>query len=317
MNPVLDNSLNTHAPCRILIIDDEPMNIQVLNNALPAHCSTFFATNGEQGLEICRREKPDLVLLDVMMPGMNGYQVCRAIKADVELADIPVIFVSAMNQLEDEIQGLEAGGVDCITKPLNPVVVKMRIKNHLELKHYRDVLRKLAYLDGLTGLANRRFLDETLDKEWRRAVRSGSDLSLVMLDIDFFKPYNDALGHQQGDEAIKTVAEFLRRCMQRAADLVARYGGEEFVCVLPDTPLEQAAQLAEKIRQDIAQLRLPHPASSVGPYLTISAGVAGIMASSTAEIDKADSMEALIHRADQALYEAKQNGRNQVRLSRP
>jgi diguanylate cyclase (GGDEF)-like protein len=265
-----------------------------------------MATNGPQALALCASKQPDLVLLDVVMPGMDGYEVCRQLQADPATRDIPVIFVTAHNDEVAETQGLEVGAVDFISKPINPKIVRARVKTHLTLKAHSDLLRQWVYLDGLTGVRNRRCFDEQLVSEWARAQRNGSALSVVLLDVDFFKRYNDRYGHQAGDDCLRQVAACLRQGVKRPADLVARYGGEEFVCLLPETPLAGALDFARHLGQGVAALGLPHEDSSAAGVVTVSLGVC------TKADNGTGSAQALLREADAQLYIAKSRGRNQA-----
>lgn len=291
---------------KLLIVDDASINIQLLNEALKNDCRIFFATNGRDALKIAATSLPDLILLDVMMPDMDGYEVCRKLKADPVLRAIPVIFITAMSQMEDETAGLELGAVDYITKPFHPSVVRLRVRNHLELKRQRDLLARLSFIDGLTGLANRRGFDEYYEREWRRAHRNGTAISLIMIDIDQFKQFNDTYGHLEGDICLKKVARLLEETLERPADFIARYGGEEFVCVLPETELPGTLVIAEKLRRAVEDEKIPHQSSTVAPQVTISLGVACDTPSTEIE------PEELLCRADRLLYQAKLAGRNRV-----
>jgi diguanylate cyclase (GGDEF)-like protein len=292
----------------VLIIDDTPFNIEILYRILAGICDLTFTTNGPQGIELAASAQPDLILLDVVMPEMDGYEVCAALKAEPCTRDIPVIFVTALGKETDEARGLEIGAIDYITKPISPPIVRARVRNHLELRRQRDILQRLSSIDGLTGVANRRAFDHALEQEWRRALRTGDFLSLLMIDVDYFKPYNDQLGHVAGDDGLKQVAAALEAGMRRPGDLLTRYGGEEFACVLPQTSLEGAVLVAEHLRQAVAGLSLPHPASAVAPHLTVSLGGAALR--------PADGLTAaaLLERADRKLYEAKHGGRNRVAM---
>ncbi|MBT0664107.1 PleD family two-component system response regulator [Geobacter pelophilus] len=291
---------------KVLVVDDAPINIQLLNDALQENHRVFFATNGKDALKIAATSLPDLILLDIMMPDMDGYEVCRKFKADPLLKDIPIIFITAMSQQEDESSGLELGAVDYITKPFNPSIVRLRVRNQLELKRQRDLLGRLSCMDGLTGLHNRRGFDEFIDREWRRAIRNRSPMSIIMIDIDHFKDYNDAYGHLAGDDCLKRVAYLLEASLERPADFIARYGGEEFICVLPDTEMPGTLVLAEKLRLAIESAAIPHQFSMVAPCVTISLGAISEIPSPAS-----DSKE-LLNRADKLLYLAKRKGRNQV-----
>ncbi len=289
----------------VLIVDDVPKNLQVLGSVLKndGH-RVAFAKSGEAALEYVAQSQPDLILLDIMMPGMDGYEVCRRLKTDPVTKNIPVIFISALSEDEDEYLGFELGGIDYITKPFNPKIVNVRVKMHLQLKRKTDMLEKLVSIDGLTEIPNRRSFDETLTTEWNRAKRDKESLSLVLIDIDFFKKYNDSYGHAAGDECLRSVAQTLSNTPQRPADLVARYGGEEFAAILPDTGCENAIPLAEKMRENVEALKVLHEANEASEHVTISLGVA-----TTIPGDNSTPL-ALIEEADKCLYNAKETGRN-------
>ena len=288
----------------ILIIDDQPTNIQVLAEALSGTYEILFATKGEKALELVSSRVVDLVLLDVVMPEMNGYEVCRHLKNDEKTRDIPVIFVTAMNEIGDETKGFDVGGVDYITKPISPRTVRARVKTHLQLKATRDLLEELASIDGLTEIANRRRFDETLDREWSRMLRSQQTLSVFLLDVDFFKAYNDTYGHSIGDECLREIARALTVTFQRPSDLVARYGGEEFGVILTDTDAGGVRRLIEKGLENIAGLGITHSGSSVAEHVTASLGGITVIPSPALSWS-----EALVL-VDELLYEAKADGRN-------
>ncbi len=290
----------------ILIVDDEPINIEVLASILESEYEVVFATNGAQALELAATTRPDLVLLDVVMPGMDGYEVCTQLKSNKATAGIPVIFATALGDREAETRGLELGAVDYVTKPINPPTVRMRVRNHVELKQARDKLLELATTDGLTGLANRRRFDDRLDEECRRLQRSRAHLSLIFLDIDHFKAFNDTYGHPAGDNCLRQIGFVCMEAMRRGSDLAARYGGEEFTCILPETDAAGATMVVENIAAGIARLALPHSQSSVSPQVTASFGVFTVTASAQFGAAK------LLSAADQCLYRAKREGRNRI-----
>ena len=295
---------------RVLVVDDSDLNIRIISDLLQEYCIVLTARNGPDALRIASSEPtPDLILLNVVMPTMDGYQVCREIKGAEKTKDIPVIFLTARNGLEDEEYGLRLGAIDYITKPFNPSILKAKVKNHLKLKHYRDSLVKSTMVDGLTGIPNRRHFDETLAIEWRRALRSGQPLSLIMADIDYFKNYNDTYGHLEGDACLRMVATQLRQSLRRPGDLVGRWGGEEFACILPETDSTGAMIVAEQLRKSIIDLAIPHASSSVAPIVTISLGATTMIPN-----PGTDAIE-LIKRSDEALYKAKRAGRNQIGFS--
>lgn len=297
MEPIMQN---------ILIVDDTRMNIQIMKDILADSYVIFCATSGKEALNIAMSQRIDLILLDVVMPEMNGYEVCRRLKATPNTRNIPIIFVSAMSDVEDETKGLEMGAIDYIFKPVNPAIVKIRVKNHLELKRYRDILEEQSLLDGLTGIANRRHFDQVFDKEWRRALRRGEELAVIFLDIDYFKNYNDYYGHLTGDDCLRQVGSVLKEFIKRGGELVARYGGEEFIIILSSTTLPEAIRVGEIVRKKIESLQIAHPMSEVSAYVTVSVGVATV-------IPQKDMMpSSLLKKADHALYQAKKNGRNRV-----
>jgi diguanylate cyclase (GGDEF)-like protein len=288
----------------VLVVDDEKQNRELLTELLKDDCKIILAKNGMQALERAHELQPDLILLDVMMPEMDGHEVIQRLKTDDTTRHIPVIFVSALDSPDDEEHGLDLGAVDYITKPFHPSIVRKRVRNHLQSVHHRRLLENLAMIDSLTEIANRRRYDESLEKEWRRCARINAPLSLAIIDVDHFKAYNDHLGHASGDQVLRAIALTLNGFVRRSGDLAARYGGEEFVLLLPNTDAEAACLLGNEIRIAIAQLALPHPASSVAPVVTISLG--GITTwPRGGDVDQKFFLE-----ADAALYAAKAEGRN-------
>ncbi|MGB5854681.1 MAG: diguanylate cyclase [Oceanisphaera sp.] len=293
-------------PLRILIVDDQPVNIRVLHQVFRGEFEVLMATSGEQAISLCQEQRPDIVLLDVVMPGLSGHDVCRRLKAGPDTRDIPVIFVTSQNQDGDEALGFEIGAVDFITKPINPIIVSARVRTHLALKLQSDLLRTIAMNDGLTKVANRRKFDEELAISWRAAQREGRVLSLVMLDLDSFKQFNDRYGHQQGDACLVAVANALNQSVRRPHDLVARYGGEEFVCILPDTDSQGAIKLAEVMRTAVKALEIEHLDSAAGGFVSISLGIATQIPNTGA------SPQSLLAAADEQLYQAKRAGRDRA-----
>jgi len=289
----------------ILVVDDSPENLQVISAVLKEHYKVKVAISGERALALATApEPPDLILLDVMMPGMDGYEVCTRLKNNPATARIPVLFVSSRDEEEDEARGLSLGAIDYIVKPIRPSIVQARVRNHIELKRSRDLLERLTTQDHLTGISNRRRFDDYLEVEWRRAAREQAPISLISIDIDHFKAFNDHYGHPRGDHCLIHVARSLASCVTRPSDLVARCGGEEFACVLPATDSAGAEKLAEQMRAGILAQCLEHAHSSTHSHVTISLGVA-------TTVPQADEpVQALIDLADAALYEAKSAGRN-------
>ena len=257
---------------KVLVADDDAINREVLGDLLKPEYTVLLAKNGAQTLERAARHAPDLILLDVMMPDMDGYEVLRQLRADPQTEHIAVIFISGLDRPEDEANGLKMGASDYIVKPFNPTVVMARVALHLQVVRQRRMLERLANIDGLTELANRRRFDEMYALEWQRARRSGRPLSLALLDIDAFKQYNDRYGHPAGDRALRSVARVAGAAMRRPADLAARYGGEELVLLMPETDEIQARQVVEALCGAVADLHIAHEASAVAPVLTVSVG---------------------------------------------
>lgn len=423
----------------VLIVDDTPTNIGVLRSMLvPEGYKIFIATSGKLALKIASQVRPDLILLDVMMPDMDGFETCRKLKEREDTRDIPVIFVTAKTDTQDIVEGFHIGAVDYINKPVRMEEVCARVRTQLKIrclfeeqreqaerlravvnnmsesmlifdvngiiqftnpacnhflgyadgqliehsiaellddplgqeylnhfndesdpaqtksalphgpqevsikhqngeclcmdmtitpmflrqplyigmlhdikmhKQSQDALLKLAHIDRLTNIANRRHFDGFLQKEWQRAQRNGTQLSLVLLDVDEFKLYNDKLGHQSGDACLQQVAQAIQRHAKRPSDIAARYGGEEFVLVFAETGIDTAKMLAETVRAHIEDLHLPHPQSSASSWVTVSIGVASLTPTHGLLID------ALFAAADQALYRAKAGGRNRVEVA--
>lgn len=292
----------------ILIVDDEISNIEIINAVLEDDYDVCFATSGQQALDTAHAAQPDLMLLDVLMPGIDGFEVCRRLKSDALLADIPVIFTTGLGDTEDEMKGLSLGAIDYVTKPIQPAILRARVANHVELKRLRDQLAAMAVTDALTGLSNRRNLERSLQTEVARLGRVGDWLSVIMLDIDFFKQFNDTYGHPAGDRCITMVAAALTRAVKRAGDLPARYGGEEFACILPDTDPRSAEIVAQEILAQVQSLNIPHERSQISPFITVSIGVASARCSRGMEVER------WISEADRQLYAAKREGRNRISM---
>jgi diguanylate cyclase (GGDEF)-like protein/PAS domain S-box-containing protein len=422
----------------ILIVDDAPDNLAVLRKLMVQQgYQTYVATSGERALKIARRAHPDLILLDVMMPGMDGFETCRQLKAHNATQSIPVLFMSSRTDTEDVVAGFDAGAVDYIVKPLRLPEVCARVRTQLSIRsksetqeeqaerlrtivnnmaeglliieqdgriqftnpacdkhlgymagdlagkrisdllnplvaqeyldyfdryaaspetahshgtreviirhrngssvcmdltltpmylrqplfigllhditHHKqseDALQRAAMVDPLTKIANRRHFDTFLEKEWQRAMRSGAPLSLVVLDVDHFKLYNDTLGHPAGDVCLQQVAQAIASHALRPTDLAARYGGEEFVLLFAETDADAAFLLAESVRAHVESLHIPHPRSPTSHWITVSIGVA------TIHPHQLDNIESLFVAADRAMYSAKEGGRNQVQATR-
>jgi diguanylate cyclase (GGDEF)-like protein len=319
----------------LLLVDDTAENLMILRFMLePRGYRILTAKSGPSALEVIESDPPDLIILDVMMPGMDGFEVCRRLKANARTAAIPVIFLSALHSNEWKIQGLEVGSVDCISKPFSKNEVLARVDTHVRLRaaqkeletinaRLRDEiaqrqaaeaalaqanrrLQDLADEDGLTKIANRRRLDQHLDMLWRHLAREQQPLAVIMVDIDHFKLFNDEYGHQRGDGCLQAVAKAIKSSVRRPADLAGRYGGEEFMVLLANTDLAGGVAVAESIRTAVAALAIPHQHSQADSRVGVSLGV------SSAVPQLCDKAEDLVACADEALYQAKRAGRGRV-----
>ncbi|QYK01253.1 diguanylate cyclase domain-containing protein [Shewanella psychrotolerans] len=291
---------------KILLVDDQPLNIKILHQLFHQEFEMYMATSGEQAIEVCRKVKPDLVLLDIEMPGITGFEVCETLKADPLTATTAIIFVTAHFDEEQEARGFQVGAVDFIHKPINSIITSARVQNQFLLKRQSDVLRSFALIDSLTGLPNRRQFELSLPESWRHCIRYNKPLTLMMLDVDFFKHYNDAYGHQKGDDCLRIVAKAIASITRRPYDVVARYGGEEFICIFPDTTLDGGLSIAKKMISAVEALAIEHKGSRISSSVTISAGVASVCPSQNL------TWQSVIEEADKQLYQAKENGRNRV-----
>jgi len=288
----------------ILVVDDQPINIMALNEVFKRDFDVLMAVDGASALEQARKQLPDLILLDVVMPGMGGHEVLKRLKSDPLTEDIPVIFVTSRTDEEDEATGFALGAVDYISKPINPVTVQARVRTQLAVKLQFEIIRNMALTDGVTGIANRRRFDEALYSLWRQCLRDEQPLTLMLLDVDHFKAFNDHYGHLAGDECLKNVAQCIRQVLKRPSDLLCRYGGDELAALLPNTDKAGAEYLAAQLHQKLSNLAMPHEHSTAAPWVSLSMGLA------TQVPVPEQNPEGLLTRADQALYRAKHEGRN-------
>ncbi|VXD23594.1 diguanylate cyclase domain-containing protein [Planktothrix paucivesiculata] len=332
---------NSESPLgSILLVDDKPDNLRLLSTMLTEHqYEVRRVTKGVMALKTAKAAPPDLILLDIKLPDIDGYQVCESLKSDQITAEIPIIFISALDNVLDKVKAFSVGGVDYITKPFQVEEVLVRVKNHLtlrtqhqlllaqnerlqqeiqarkvieaalqksqlELQKLNQELDRLAHLDGLTQTANRRQFDYYLQQEWQRLSSEQNPLSLIMCDVDYFKSYNDTYGHQAGDDCLRAIAQAISQAMSSYSGLVARYGGEEFGIILPQTQGSEAHKIAEKIQQEVENLQLVHAGSKASSYITLSLGITSLIPC----LDSSPFL--LIELADRALYQAKKQGRN-------
>lgn len=290
----------------ILIVDDIPKNLQVIAGHLgDEKYDLVFATTGEDALEAIKDDPPNLVLLDINLPGINGFQVCEELKKDSRYSSIPVIFLSAKDDIKDVVNGLRIGGVDYITKPFNKLELAARISTHLELYRLRREveekniqLEKASLTDLLTGLENRRSILRFLDNEGARIKRGTSEATTLLIDIDNFKSFNDTYGHEAGDLVLKSVSKVLKEGV-RKCDRVCRWGGEEFLLVFPETDLESGFVAGDKVRGNIEDLSVKYNSISLG--ITITGGCSTF---------NGDDIDITIKDADKKLYIGKEKGKN-------
>lgn len=295
---------------KVLIIDDSPLTVKILKNMLSDEYQIFTAFFGADGYKIALEKNVDLIILDVVMSPVDGYEICNMLKHNPATKDIPVIFISALGEMEDEKKGLEIGAIDYITKPFSEPIVKIRVKNHLELKQNRDTLSELSLRDGLTGLFNRRYFDTALEKEWNRAMISKENLTIMIADIDKFKLYNDNYGHLEGDECLRLVSRNIKESIPDKSAVVARFGGEEFVCLIPNTNYEEASLIANTVLFNLNKLNIPFTHSTVCNNVTLSIGVGSIIP------DEKYILTNFIKSVDDLLYLAKKEGRNQIKAKK-
>jgi diguanylate cyclase (GGDEF)-like protein len=289
----------------ILVVDDEKSNIMTLTHILGPIYTIYAARDGQDAIEVANEHVPDLILLDILMPGMNGFEVITHLKKNPVTKNIPVVFVSGLDSADDEEHGLTLGAADYISKPFNPAIVKLRVHNQIMMLEQLRTIERLSMVDQLTEIPNRRSFDSRMAIEWARSVRDSIPISIMMIDIDFFKQHNDKYGHQQGDQALIIIAKTIKTTLKRLDDYVARWGGEEFVVLLQNTNKEGALNIAEQIRKDVEKAEIPLP-DGTHEKLTISIGAYTLVPV------KDSSVATFISAADDALYTAKEKGRNQV-----
>lgn len=290
---------------KILIVDDERANILSLAQILKPTYDVIVAIDGKSALEAAEKHTPDLILLDVIMPDMDGFEVLVTLKSSDLTRSIPVIFITGLASTEDEEKGFFLGAVDYITKPFKGSIVKARVKTHLQMLGYIRAIEQMGMLDPLTELPNRRGFNSRLQAEWGRAVSEKTPISVLMVDIDKFKDYNDTYGHPQGDILLQAFAEVLMNTLMRKTDYAARWGGEEFIVLLPNTDLNGALTVAESVRANTEANIVPC-LDGANTFVTVSVGVC------TKCPTVFDSVVDFISEADKALYAAKRSGRNRV-----
>jgi diguanylate cyclase (GGDEF)-like protein len=296
--------MNEEKKNSLLIVDDEKSNLQILTHILESEYTIFTATNGISAIEKARKFLPDIILLDIIMPEMDGYQTLSEIKKCEELYRIPVVFITSLNNVENEEKGLALEAADYIAKPFSANVVKLRVRNQIQMINQIRTIEQMGMIDQLTNIPNRRSFDSRLGMEWNQAIREQTPISILMMDLDGFKEINDTYGHQQGDNILQTISKIFTNSLKRPGDFTARWGGEEFVVLLPNTPLSGALEVAENIRLDVENTEILFARQIL--KITISIGV-------NSQVPTKDCLISdFIALADKALYDAKQAGKNKV-----
>jgi len=289
----------------VLIVDDEKANIIALTNILGQDYTIYAAKNGQDAIRAAKEHLPDVILLNIFMPDMDGYETFSRLKSDEDTQTVPIIFVSGLSNAEYEEKCLDSGASDFISKPYTPLIVKLRVRNQIKIVKQLRIINHLSTTDQLTGIPNRRSFNTQVNKEWGRNMREKKPLSLLLLDIDRFKLFNDTYGHQQGDEVLRLISATLIDSLRRSSDFAARWGGEEFVVLLPGTDMNGAWINAERIRENVEQTSVSVlNGQTVG--LTVSIGLSTVIPTQDS------SQHDLISQADRALYTAKEKGRNMV-----
>ncbi|HEY9862042.1 MAG TPA: PleD family two-component system response regulator [Candidatus Obscuribacterales bacterium] len=309
----ISTALDQRTSPLVLVVDDDVfMRLQLRRAMEQEGYQVIEATDGEQGLEDYKRLHPDIVLLDAVMPVMDGFTFCTKLQSLSSGDRTPVLMITGLEDEESVAQAFAAGATDYVTKPIHWAVLRQRVKRliqqsqlYRQLESANQVLQRLASVDGLTQLANRRCFDEHLYQQWQRLTREQAPLSLILCDIDCFKSYNDTYGHQVGDNCLHQVAKTISSCAKRPTDLAARYGGEEFALILPNTESSGGIKVAQDIQFKVRTLQLPHISSQVSDCVTLSLGIATMIPPVNS------NPSTLVTAADKALYQAKAAGRNQ------
>lgn len=300
------NLLNTERDFSILIVDDEKSNIDVLSGILRPHYKVYIAKSGTEAVKRAKANKPDLILLDIIMPEMDGFEVLSIMKEDDVTRDIPIIFITGLNSVNDEERGFFLGAVDYITKPFNHSIVKARVKNHLQIVKQMRTIERLGLIDALTEIPNRRSFNSKLKSSWETAIKTNSPISLIAIDVDDFKKYNDKYGHPQGDALLFNISQVMKKSLFRGTDFIARIGGEEFSVLLPNTDLQGAVETAKRIHCNVYKTKICNSRDNTISSCTVSIGVSSICPNQDSDI------KLFVERSDELLYTAKENGKNRV-----
>lgn len=290
----------------ILIVDDEKSNIDVLNEILKPYYKIYIAKSGTEAIKRAKMNQPDLILLDIIMPELNGFEILSILKEDDLTRDIPIIFITGLNNVDDEERGFFLGAVDYIKKPFNNSIVKARIKTHLQIVKQIRTIERLGLIDALTEIPNRRSFDNNIKSSWALANASRTPISLLTIDVDNFKTYNDKYGHPQGDVLLSSIAQIMKQSLFRSNDFIARIGGEEFIILLPDTDLNNAIQVAERVQKNVQMAEVVNSRDNSITSCTISVGVSSVYPNEESDV------QSFIAKSDEMLYVAKGKGKNRV-----
>jgi len=297
--------IETKKEFTILITDDEKTNLDILGSILSPIYNLLISRSGPRTLELAKEHQPDLILLDVIMPEMSGFEIISKLKEAEETSRIPVIFITGLTDAANEEKGFFLGAVDYIAKPFNKSIVKARVNTHIKIVDQMRTIERIGLIDPLTKISNRRGFENRLTMEWNRAIREKTPISILIIDLDKFKIYNDTYGHQQGDAALKAFADVASKTLMRAVDFAARWGGEEFVILLPGADIEGAVAVAERVRKNVEAQVIPTEEGEE-TMITVSIGLNTVVPCDCPDI----TTDNFIKKADQALYKAKGSGRN-------
>lgn len=311
---------------KIVVVDDDPGTIYLIGRILNEVSDLRFATNGENALQMVHDSKPDLILLDAELPGMSGFKVFDALKETTEARNVPIIFITSHSEFGFEESAFEMGAADFIAKPFTSSRLRARVKTHLRTKHSADELRRTGSRDATTGMASLHQFDESLQREWRRGLRVGDPMALLLIDIDYFAQYHERYGHAKSDTCLRRVAAAIKSITRRPADLVARCGGEQFGVLLPQTPRRGAEYIARRILAAVAGLKIPCEVAAGARFVTASIGVSCYDEDSACWLQPSASLRCdeesrntslannLLLAADKALYSARLAGPAHARL---
>lgn len=293
---------------KVLLVDDSPLIRKILSDMLENDYEVITSHSGLDGYEKAILQQPDIILLDVVMPELDGIETCKMIKKNKATEFIPIIFITSLDEAQDEMKGLEAGAIDYITKPFSEGIVKARIKNHLELKKHRDRLAFLSVYDELTTLYNRRWFDMVAQKQWNYAIAKKSYFSICIVEIDQFEMYNDDYGTYMGDECLKKVSKCIKDLMKEGNDIAARLRGKKFICLLPGADFDDITKAANRIHNEVLDLKIPFQYSTISDYISLSGGAGAIVPTET------DDLNEFIKSVDELCYESRRAGGNRMKV---